>query len=85
MSPSAPKISLLCWRPFTTPLLEDKKECKNAPEEDDGAEVEREDEQPTVVQLKPGDIGAAEYEAYRQSMKGMFPLRDSIIVQKLMY
>ena len=69
--PVCPKILVtLDWRSFTTHLLEDKKERKGVPEEDDGAEVEREDEQPTVVILKPGDIGPEEYEAYRQSMKG---------------
>lgn len=38
--------------------------------EDDGDEVEREDEQPTVVVLKAGDIGPEEFQAYRQQMKG---------------
>lgn len=33
--------------------------------------MEREDEQPTVVVLKPGDIGPEEYKAYKQSMKGI--------------
>lgn len=53
-------------------MLDDKRERKSVPEEGDGAEVEREDEQPTVVVLKPGDIGPEEYEAYRQSMKGVY-------------
>ena len=41
-------------------------------EKDDGADVEREDEQPTVVVLKAGDVGPEEYKTYRQHMKGVY-------------
>ena len=53
-------------------IVEDKKARlkERIGAEDDTSEVEREDEQPTVVVLKAGDIGPEEFKAYRQEMKG---------------
>ena len=67
-------VSKIGWRPLTTHIytwIEDKRERKGVPKEDESADdVEREDEQPTVVVLKAGDIGPEEFQAYRQHMKG---------------
>lgn len=50
--------------------IEDKKQrLTERAEADKDDEVEREDEQPTVVVLKSGDIGPEEFEAYRLQMK----------------
>ena len=60
-------------------LAEDKKERLNKNAEragaDEGDEVEREDEQPTVVVLKAGDVGPEEFKAYRQQINGMITWR----------
>ena len=60
-------------------LAEDKRErlSKNAERAgaDEGDEVEREDEQPTVVVLKVGDVGPEEFKAYRQQINGMITWR----------
>ena len=47
--------------------------------------MEREDEQPTVVVLKPGDIGPEEYKAYKQSMKGIIIIDLCTIVYDQSY
>lgn len=49
-------------------ILDSKREVPKPPT-DDGSEVEREDEQPTVVVLKGDDISEEEYQQYRERMK----------------
>ena len=53
-------------------MVDAKKEVPKPPT-DDGSEVEREDEQPTVVVLREGDIGEEEFQKFRQKTKQSEP------------